>query len=240
MLSMRALGITRPWTALRTWLPSQCAVCHAWPSLRVCNACVARFMQPGPRCRRCALRLPEGVAVCGTCVKAAPAFDACVAALDYAYPWRDLLTAFKFRQDPGWAGPLATLLRSAPWVEHTLDNADLILPIPLSAQRLRERGFNQTLLLARHLAPHKTDSQSLLRLHDTAAQSGLSRAQRLRNLRGAFALEPRRSARLAGLHVVLLDDVMTTGATLEAATGVLRDAGVAHVTALVLARTGLD
>ena len=221
-------------------MPSQCAVCHAWPSQRVCNACVMRFAQPATRCQRCALRVPAGIAVCGACLQNPPSFDACIAAVDYAYPWAEALAQFKFRGDPGWASALATLLRSTPWMEPALDAADRVLAVPLSTERLRERGFNQSALLARQLAGAKADCHTLLRLHATEAQSGLPRAQRLRNLRGAFAVEPARAASLRGQRVVLIDDVMTTGATLHAATLALREAGVAHVTAAVLARTGLD
>jgi len=221
-------------------VPSQCAFCHTWPSQRICNACVARFAQPTTRCQRCALRVPAGVEVCGACIQTPPSFDACVAAVDYAYPWADALAQFKFRGDPGWAKALSTLMRSTPWMEPALEAADRVLPVPLSTERLRERGFNQSALLARHLAGTKTDHHTLLRLHATEAQSSLPRAQRLRNLRGAFAVEPSRAAALRGQRVVLIDDVMTTGATLQAATLALREAGVAHVTAAVLARTGLD
>ena len=95
-------------------------------------------------------------------------------------------------------------------------------------------------LLVQHLAGAKADVHSLLRLHATEAQSGLPRAQRLRNLQGAFAVEPARAAALQGRRVVVLDDVMTTGATVHAATLALREAGVAHVAVVVLARTALD
>ncbi|CAN7541289.1 ComF family protein [Acidovorax sp. LjRoot129] len=221
-------------------VPSQCAACHAWPAQRVCTACTARFAQPATRCQRCALRVPDGVATCGACVLNPPLFDACLAAVDYAYPWAGALADFKFQGDPGWAGTLATLMRSTPGVEAGLQAADLVLPVPLSTDRLRERGYNQSALLVQHLSRPKADVLSLLRVHATEAQSGLPRAQRLRNLRGAFAVEPARAAALRGRRVVLVDDVMTTGATLHAATEALREAGVAHVTAVVLARTAAD
>lgn len=240
MLFTGLTGISR---RFHTWVhqvPSQCGFCHTWPSQRICNACVARFAQPTTRCQRCALRVPAGVEVCGACIQTPPSFDACIAAVDYAYPWADALAQFKFRGDPGWAKALATLMRSTPWMEPALEAADRVLPVPLSTERLRERGFNQSALLARHLVGPKTDLHTLLRLHATEAQSSLPRAQRLRNLRGAFAVEPSRAAALRGQRVVLIDDVMTTGATLQAATLALREAGVAHVTAAVLARTGLD
>jgi ComF family protein len=160
-----------------------------------------------------------------------------VAAVDYAYPWAGMVGHYKFQADPAWAPTLARLLQSTPWAEPLIDAADWVLPIPLSAQRLRERGFNQALLLARALAPDKTDATLLLRLHDTQAQSGLGRAQRLRNLQGALAVDPLRASSLQGRSVLLVDDVMTTGATLQAAATALRQAGASAVSALVFART---
>ncbi len=230
-------GMGRRLGALAGALPSQCAICHAWPAQRVCPACAARFAPPAARCTRCALRVPDGVKVCGACLRAPPVFDRCIAAVDYAYPWSGVLADFKFRADPGWAAALARLMRSTPSVEHMLDGCDLVLPVPLSAERLRERGFNQALLLARQLSPAKARPATLLRLHAGEIQARLSRAQRLRNLRGAFAVEPSQAAGLRGLRTVLVDDVMTTGATLNAAATALREAGVVSICAMVLART---
>ena len=138
--------------ALRT-VPSQCAICHAWPAQRLCDDCVRRFARQRPRCSTCALAVPEGVAHCGACLRHPNGLDACHAAVDYGYPWSGVLQAFKFRGDPGWAGALATLLRSTPWVEPALEAAELVLPIPLAPQRLRMRGFNQAQLLAQAMPP---------------------------------------------------------------------------------------
>jgi ComF family protein len=240
MLSHRALWPllpSRPFTSLLARLPSQCAVCRAWPSRPVCDACVARFAPPTPRCGGCALPVPEGVSRCGECVKHPPPLDACLAACTYAWPWPDAIAGFKFRGDAGWAGPFATLLRSAPWVEPALEQCDIVLPMPLAPARLRERGFNQALELARRLSPAKTDPTLLLRTRDTPAQSGLARAERLRNLSGAFAVEPLRAEKVRGKRIVLVDDVMTSGASLFLAAEALRLAGAAHITAVVLART---
>lgn len=243
MLSHRAIWpfpSSRPlgaFTALFARLPSQCTVCRAWPSRPVCDACVARFAPPTARCGGCALPVPEGVSRCGECVKHPPPLDTCLAACTYAWPWPDAIAAFKFRGEAGRAGPFATLLRSAPWVEPALEACDIVLPMPLAPGRLRERGFNQAHELARRLAPAKTDATLLLRTRETPAQSGLSRADRLRNLRGAFAVEPLRADRLRGRRLVLVDDVMTSGASLLAAAEALRQAGAAHITGIVLART---
>lgn len=218
-------------------VPSQCAVCHRWPARPVCDACVQAFAQPLNRCQTCALPLPAGMAQCGKCITAPPPLDRCLAAVRYAYSWATLVVEFKFQGHTGWAASLATLMRSAPWVEPALDAADLLIPMPLSRQRLLERGFNQTLLLARALAPELTRHDVLLRVLDAPPQSALTRDERLQNVRNAYALDPMQAHLVANKHVVLLDDVMTTGASLHAAARVLRAAGAAHITGLVFART---
>lgn len=158
--------------------------------------------------------------------------------MDYAYPWSALVGRFKFRGEADWARSFALLMRSAPWIEATLDQADLVLPLPLAPARLAERGFNQALVLARQLAPaHKLDPRLLLRVRETTAQAALDRAARQRNVAQAFALEPLRPHAVRGRSVVLVDDVMTSGASLHAAARVLREAGAARIGAVVFART---
>jgi ComF family protein len=218
-------------------LPSQCAVCHSWPSQPVCDACVTAFAQPVPRCQTCALPVRSGMPRCGDCVLRPPPLDQCLTAVTYGYPWSSLVVDFKFHQHPGWARSFATLLRSAPWVEPALEQADLLIPMPLSWQRLRERGFNQTLVLARALDAPKVAHDVLLRVHDTPAQSSLPRKERLRSVQGAYAVDPLTASQLQGKRVVLLDDVMTSGASLSSAALALKDAGAAHITGLVFART---
>ncbi len=218
-------------------LPSQCAVCHAWPARNVCEDCVQTFAQPQARCRTCALPVVTGVQPCGACIVAPPPLDHCLAAVAYVFPWSKLVADFKFHQRPDWAASFAALLRATPWVEPALDGADLVLPMPLSSQRLRERGYNQALVLARTLEPHKIAADVLLRVMDTPAQRTLPRSERLHAVQHAYAVDPLQSHRVAHKHVVLVDDVMTTGASLHAAARVLRQAGAEHITALVLART---
>jgi ComF family protein len=227
-------------------IASQCAVCRSWPAQPVCEACVIHFGQPQPRCETCALPVTGGVKRCGQCVTAPPPLDACVAAVTYGYPWSGLITRYKFHNSPGLASTFATLLRSTPWVEPALERAELIVPMPLSAQRLQTRGYNQAWLLAKELVSDlpatpdgasKADVSLLLRIKDTPAQSSLDRAQRLVSVRDAFAVDPLRANRLKGKRVVLIDDVMTSGASLFAAALAIRSAGAAHITGMVIART---
>lgn len=247
-------------------LPSQCAICRAWPAQSICSACLDTFAATQARCSRCALPLPpllplslpanqalpdapaataapslaqHAPRVCGACLRlgTTAALGTCLAAVDYAYPWSGLLTRFKFRGEPGLAAQLAALMRLIPHAQALIASCDLVLAVPLSRERLRERGFNQALLLALALAPRKTDAHLLLRLRHTRPQSELPRSQRLQNLQGAFGLEPLRAPAVAGRHVLLVDDVMTTGTSLQTAAQTLRQAGARQVDALVLART---
>jgi len=216
---------------------SQCRVCRSWPAQPVCDPCVAEFAQPLHRCSSCALPLPVGLTQCGTCLKEAPPLDLCLAAVSYAFPWAHLMADFKFHDQPTLVRFFAELLKATPWVEHSLDAAALLLPMPLSRQRLQVRGYNQALLLAQQLNPRKTRADILLRIADTPAQHTLKRAQRLTSLDQAFAVDPLKASQLQGARLVLVDDVMTTGTSLYTAARVLRAAGAAHITGLVIART---
>ncbi len=218
-------------------LPSRCEVCHAWPTDVVCESCVHRFAQPSQRCLSCAALTPPGQPQCGACLKSPPPLDRCLAAVSYGFPWSGLMIDFKFQSRPGFAALFAQLLRSTPWVEPALERADLLIPMPLAKQRLQQRGFNQALVLARQLAANKTATQLLLRIRDTPAQSQLKRSERSRNVADAFAVDPLARGQLENKRVVLVDDVMTSGASLFSAAKTLRQAGVTHITALVVART---
>jgi len=198
---------------------------------------VAEFAQPLHRCSSCALPLPAGRTQCGACLKEPPPLDRCLAAVSYTFPWAQLMADFKFQDQPALARFFVDLLKATPWVEDALDAADVVLPMPLSRQRLRERGYNQALLLAQQLNPCKTRADVLLRMTDTPAQHTLKRAQRLSALDQAFAVDPLKAALLQGARLVLVDDVMTTGTSLYTAARVLKAAGAAHITGLVIART---
>ncbi len=219
------------------WLPSRCAICQDWPNGPLCEACISRFAQPHHRCSGCALPLNTNARRCPNCIACPPPLDVCLAAVPYVWPWVDLIARFKFQQQAGWSGALATLMLSTPWAEDTMERADLVLPIPLSPQRLAQRGYNQSWQLAKRLSPDKADADLLLRTRDTPSQRHLPRTERLTNLLGAFAVEPMRAATLRGKRVVLVDDVMTSGASLYTAARTLRQAGATHISGLVLART---
>jgi ComF family protein len=166
-----------------------------------------------------------------------PPLDACYTAVSYDFPWSALIAQYKFNGQAGWARVFATLMRSAPWVEPALEGADLVLPMPLSRERLAERGFNQALELAKLLAPRQTDASLLLRIRNTPAQAALDRKARLANVKGAFAIDPLRGDAVRGKKIVLVDDVMTSGASLHAAAETLRAAGAIAVSAIAFART---
>ncbi|HEY0823645.1 MAG TPA: ComF family protein [Ramlibacter sp.] len=217
--------------------PGRCAVCGAWPARPLCDGCVVRFARQQHRCSLCALPLPSGAGVCGTCLREPPPLDACLAAVPYAYPWSGLVARFKFSGEPGWAQALGERMLRIPGIAQELERADLLLPMPLAPRRLAERGFNQSLLLARQLDRGKVQTQLLLRLRETGSQTALDRRARQANVGDAFGVEPLRAGELRGRSVLLVDDVMTSGASLHAAAKALRQAGARRVAAVVLART---
>ncbi len=222
------------------WRPAgQCAVCLAWGRDAVCGACIERFAPPVARCPRCGLRTAARVPVCGACLADPPPFDACVIALDYAFPWDRLIADFKFNGRVELAAALARrLLQAIRLEDRPLPN--WVLPIPLAPQRLAERGYNQAWELARRVARAlscRSDAQLLLRPLPGPHQAELNLAQRRGNLRGAYLLNPARRRSLHGQHVALIDDVMTSGSTLREAAATLRRAGAARVDAWALART---
>jgi ComF family protein len=218
-------------------LPSQCAICHSWPAQPLCAHCVDAFAQPVLRCRTCAVAIIEGSQQCTTCLSTPPVLDGALAAVDYAYPWSQIVQELKFHDHTGWVSSMATLMRSTPWVEPALEAAKVLIPMPLSRERLQERGFNQVQLLAHALCPEKIDNSVLQRQQHTAALSSMDRKKRLSSIKNAYAVNPACAHHVKGKKIVLLDDVMTTGASLQAAAKVLRAAGAAHITALVFART---
>ncbi|WP_291588397.1 ComF family protein [Comamonas sp. UBA7528] len=225
------------WLSAR--IPSQCMACGSWPAQPLCAQCQARFAQTVARCRSCALRLPDAHAGahCGQCLRHPPVLQHCLVAVDYGYPWALPLTQWKLHAQPAIGRHLAQWLQQHAAWPALRDGCALTIPIPLSPQRLRSRGYNQALLLARALDCPAIQPQLLQRTHDTPTQMRQGRAARLRNLRGAFSVPPQHQGLLRGKTVLLVDDVITTGATLQAAAQALLAAGASQVHAVALART---
>jgi ComF family protein len=233
----------RPWAGLRAafdrlW-PAHCLVCgERAGNGDLCAACLRELPWNRCACPRCGLPLPllpsaAPAAVCGRCQRRPPPLTETRAVFRYASPLDRLLPRLKFHRDlaagRACALRMADALASAP-------RPDALVPLPLHRARLRERGFDQALELTRPLAKAldlPLLDHALVRVRDTAPQSRLDAPARRRNLRRAFAVPP---GITLPAHVALVDDVMTTGATLHAAADTLVRAGVTRVDAWVCAR----
>ena len=238
------VNLTKPRWVDRVWhglqfalLPPHCLLCglRGEDGRDLCSACAADLLRNPVCCPRCALPLSTSAPLCGECLQREPPFAAAFVPLLYASPLDQLMTRFKFGRDLAAGRVLSQLwldaLNAAP---PTLP--EVLLPVPLHASRLRERGYNQALELARPLAralgvPLRTDL--LQRMRATSAQSDLDAVERRRNLRGAFAVAE--SAALP-THVAVVDDVMTTGTTVRECARTLLRAGVQRVDVWALAR----
>jgi ComF family protein len=213
-------------------LEQDCLLCGATSGNAVlCTACVADLPRlTALHCPQCALPTPHGER-CGHCLSQPPHFDATIASFSYDFPLDKLVQSFKYAHRlalGAWLGEqLAADARDC--------QADLIMPLPLHPLRLRDRGFNQALELARPISAAGgwlIDTQSCSRIRHTPAQAELPWRARVKNIRGAFHC----SADLTGKSVALVDDVMTTGASLNECARTLKLHGAAHVTLLVVAR----
>ena len=213
-------------------LPRRCLLCDApTPGGWACDGCARElpYLPPG-RCAVCAVPLASAT-VCGACLRRPPAFDRLCAVFAYEFPVDALIHAFKYGRRLALAPPLGEALAAAG-----APPADVLVPVPLGPSRLRERGFNQALELARavsrrHGVPILGDA--CRRVADTAPQAALPWHQRAKNVRRAFAC----NKPLSGLRVAVVDDVVTTGATLNEIAHTLRRAGAVSIVGWVLART---
>ncbi len=220
---------------LRRWLAPRCVVCDLDLGDPICTGCAQDYFAVAPRCAVCALRLPITEADrCGRCLREPPHFDATVALADYAPPVDRMITALKFGGRLPLADAFGRLL--ARRARHVLDEADTVCAVPLSFERQAERGFNQAHEIARRCAAAAgcvLQPALLLRARHSETQMELSLAERKRNVRNAFVARED----LQGASVVVIDDVMTTGATLNEIAATLKRAGARWVTNLVVART---
>lgn len=219
-----------------TLLPQDCLLCCAPSgSTLLCTDCAADLPRlPTSRCPRCAQPAP-GSEVCGRCQRHPPQFDALRALHPYRFPVDRLIQRLKYGHQLAIARHFGGALAAACGDLH----ADLIVPMPLHRQRLAERGFNQALEIARPLAAMRgipLDGHCCTRQRATAPQEGLTLRERRRNLRRAFAC----NTDFAGRHLLLVDDVATTGASVDECARTLKLHGAGRVTVVVLARTLLD
>ncbi len=165
------------------------------------------------------------------------------AAVDYDYPWDQIIARFKFRDEPGWAAPLAQLMLRHPAAKALLTDSDLVVPVPVTQKRLAQRGYNQSWELVKAMrrrlgaAMPPCNAECLLRIGEAPDQHDLPRALRLKNLISSFVVHPDASATVTGQRILLVDDVCTTGTTLQQAALILRKAGAASVCAITVART---
>jgi ComF family protein len=203
-----------------------CFLCRGAARAVICGDCDAELPRlTQPLCPRCALASPRGE-TCGRCLTEPPPYDATVAALAYQFPADALIHALKFRGELALAPFLGSLLAQK------IKEVDCIVPVPLSSERLRERGYNQSVEIARAIG-RPIELDVCIRTRHGAAQTELPLADRGRNVRGAFLC----ARPLDGKSVAVVDDVMTTGATLGEIAATLKAAGAGRVVNWVVART---
>jgi len=245
---------------LRSLLPTSCALCGLGSDDTLCPDCDAQFFGANAavaRCACCANPLPgapaepnlqgragepapgnRGHRLCGLCATTRPAFDVTLTAADYAMPVDQLVLQLKFGHRLAMAALFARLLRDAVLQQPGFVLPALICPVPLGPRRLAARGYNQALEIARPLARSlgvALHPRLTARVRETVAQSSVAPEQRQRNIAGAFAVPD--AALVRGRHIGIVDDVMTSGGTLDELAATLKHHGAARVSNLVFART---
>lgn len=199
----------------------------------ICKDCQRHLpWRDSPSCPQCGN--PSWGELCGQCLTKPPYFDQTIAAFHYRYPVEKLIAAYKYRQQQHIALPLAQAL-IVTLAQQLKQRPDIIIAMPMHALRVAERGFNQSFELAKmiSLALHIPLQQCCRRIIHTPPQAGLDAQQRIRNIRGAFSCEQD----IRGLKIAIVDDVMTTGASLNELARQLKQHGAAHVQCWLVART---
>lgn len=220
--------------------PDICLLCGApgFDSLDLCAGCLGQLPRQYGRCQGCAAPLPEKQTqvCCTSCRMQPPAYDRAWAAFDYAAPIDWLLGRFKFNRHLHYGRLLGLLMQQS--LQGVVDRPDVIIPVPLHSSRLRERGFNQTVVLAQPMAKAMSvpiDRHAIKRQQNTISQRRLSAQQRQQNLSGVFTIHRHWQAD----HVAVVDDVMATGTTINELALLLKNHGVRRVDVWLLARTDL-
>jgi ComF family protein len=228
-------------------LPSFCLACDkplgSLPELLFCPECLERlrFIESPlcPCCGRVYLKAAPGDHHCGTCLATSWHFNRARAIFLYQEPLKEVIHRFKYQGKTACLPSFARFARNLPHLAE-MQEADWIVPVPLHPTRLRERGFNQALLLARVFFPkdRRVTSNLLVRLRPTEPQASFNGAARRTNLKKAFGVE--KPHRLVGKKILLIDDVFTTGTTVNECAKTLKKAGAAEVMVLTLARVKED
>ena len=224
------------------FLNQRCLLCasHKGGKLSLCDACLDDLpWHDAPHCPQCGLL--SNSLLCGNCLNATPSFDATLALFTYDYPLDRLLQHYKYQESLSLANTFASLwLDKHPTniagSQDKIPEIDLIIPMPMHKDRLQQRGFNQALEIARLISKHrqiKLDYNSCKRTRLTPPQASLPLKERIKNIQGVFQCDQN----LQGLNIALVDDVMTTGASLNELAKTLKQAGAAHVECWVIART---
>jgi ComF family protein len=226
-------------------LPPACHICHSFipdaAELHICQSCRERLpLVSSPLCSLCGIPF-HGTGSdhrCGACTLQPPYFDLARAHYLYEGPIRELIHAFKYTRSTHLRSPLALLCLEGARGVPAIADLNLIVPVPLHRSRLRQRGFNQAVLLGRVMSRHLSlpmIPDALVRTRATEPQIELSAAERRVNVRGAFSVN--NYEQIAGRGILLLDDVMTTGSTMDECAKELKKAGAATVVAVTVART---
>ena len=214
--------------------PGQCLLCLATTHRPkdICRGCEQDLPWLRTRCQRCALPLTTD-ALCGTCLKTPPRFDRCLACWEYGFPVDGLISRFKYHGERASGALLGELALTA----FKNQSADALLPVPMHWRRQLRRGYNQTELLAAQwgTALDIPVLRALKRVVATPTQQGLSARARQRNLKGAFTMI--KAEQVYGKRSVIVDDVLTTGATANSLAAILRRAGATEIMVWCLART---
>tara|TARA_R110001583_G_scaffold143357_2_gene295496 strand:- start:2930 stop:3682 length:753 start_codon:yes stop_codon:yes gene_type:complete len=228
-------------------LPAQCLVCAlASNNKLICSYCEKKILSPRQFCLHCALPLNQTADYCGDCLQKDYLFDQIHAIGDYKKPLSTLIKQLKYQQQLIAGELLAELLIKSVLCRYTkqqLSTFDYLLAVPLHPKKLRLRGFNQAQIIANSL--HKALSIPVLenyitRSKNTMAQEGLSISKRRKNLAGAFATTPNATQKIAGKNIIIIDDVVTTGATMNSICKCLKKKGANDLTVFCISRTALN
>ncbi len=222
---------------LNSLLPVSCGLCNAATGshLPLCQPCLNELPVLSTACNSCALPVATAGS-CGKCQQHPPACEQTEALFLYQEPLSQLVQQFKFSRKLEYGCLFSSLM--AKKILSLSDKPDVIIPVPLHSSRLRSRGFNQSWEIARQLSRIsgiKASHKFCQRIKKTPLQTGLKASERKRNLRQAFSI----TENVRDLHICIVDDVMTTGSTLEAIASELKSAGAERVSGLVVARAVL-